>query len=92
MYMNTQQYLLKLSPQGQLTLPKELRLRLRLSAGSRVSVQATASGKLKVSGDLPIAKYFGTMGHLITGGQDAAQYIRELRNEDNRRRDKKLGI
>jgi len=87
-----QVYVLKISPQGQLTLPKRLRQQLKVDKGSRVTIRASSDKKqLEVSTDLPITKYFGTMGRAITGGRDAAEYIREMRDEDNRQRGRKLG-
>lgn len=79
--MSKQSYTLKISPQGQLTLPRSLRERLRVHPGSRIAVVVTNDGSLKISGKSPIEKRFGTMPHIWTAkGQDAAEYTRELRN------------
>ena len=79
--MNDSTYTLKISPQGQLTLPRDLRKRLHIHPGSRIAVIVTANGNLQISSELPIAKHFGAMaGAWTTSGQDAAQYTRELRN------------
>ena len=89
---NKQVYVLKISPQGQLTLPRRLREQLKVDRGSRITVRVSSDKKrLEVGADLPITKYFGTMGRAITGGRDAAEYIREMRDEDNRQRERKLG-
>lgn len=84
----TADYVLKLSPQGQVTLPKALRDRLKVRPGSRIVLKATADGDLTASTKFPIEKYFGSMGTAITGGQDATQFIREMRDEDQQHRDK----
>jgi AbrB family looped-hinge helix DNA binding protein len=86
--MNNSTYTLKISPQGQLTLPRDLRERLRVHPGSRIAVIVTDDGTLQISSDLPIAKHFGTMaGAWTTTGQDAADYTRELRNGMQPKRD-----
>jgi AbrB family looped-hinge helix DNA binding protein len=79
--MNGQTYTLKISPQGQLTLPRSLREQLRVHPGSRIAVAVTNNGNMKVSGKSPIEKHFGTMPNLwTTRGQDAAEYTRKIRN------------
>lgn len=79
MYNTT--YTLKLSPQSQLTLPKNLRQQLRLKPGSRVTVVVSNDGKLKLDGKLPIQEHFGTLANTWTADdQDAAEYTRALRN------------
>lgn len=79
--MNDKSYTLKISPQGQLTLPRRLRERLRVRPGSRIAVVVTDDGSLHVSNKSPIEKHFGTMPNLwTTEGQDAAEYTRKLRN------------
>lgn len=78
--MKTAAYMLKISPQGQVTLPKDLRDQLRLQPGSRVTV-TVQNGKMHISNEPPIRKHFGAMPHLWTGkDQDAAGYTRELRD------------
>ena len=78
--MNLTSYTLKLSPQGQLTLPRSLRDRLRLQPGSRITVIAT-DGSLQLSNKVPIEKHFGTLSHVwTTKEQDAADYSRGLRD------------
>ena len=79
--MSNVSYTLKISPQGQLTLPRSLRERLRLQPGSRIAVVVTDDGSLRISSKLPITKHFGTMPHAWTAKeQDAAEYARELRH------------
>lgn len=79
--MHTVSYTLRLSPQGQLTLPRELRNQLHLKPGSRIAVVVADDGSLRISSKLPIEKHFGTMPNVWTAkGQDAAKYTRELRN------------
>lgn len=74
-------YILKISPQGQLTLPRDLRERLGVRPGSRIAVTAANDGSLRVSAKAPVTKHFGTMPNLWTRpGQDAAEYSRGLRN------------
>jgi AbrB family looped-hinge helix DNA binding protein len=74
-------YTLKISPQGQLTLPRDLRERLHVQPGSRVTVTVEESGNLRASNRLPITKRFGTLTGVWTKErQDTAEYTRELRN------------
>ncbi len=80
-HMNTSLYTLKVSPQGQLTLPRAIRERLHLQPGSRIAVTVTDDGGLLISSKPPITKHFGTLAGLwTTKKQDAAEYGRELRN------------
>jgi AbrB family looped-hinge helix DNA binding protein len=79
--MNKSTYTLKISPQGQVTLPRELRERLHVDPGSRIAITVSDSGALEISSTLPVAKHFGTLpGVWTTEGQDAAAYTRKLRN------------
>lgn len=74
-------YTLKISPQGQLTLPRGLRERLRVQPGSRITVDVIDDSKLRISNEPPIAKYFGKLaGAWTSHGEDAADYARKLRN------------
>jgi AbrB family looped-hinge helix DNA binding protein len=74
-------YTLKISSQGQLTLPRDLRERLHVRPGSRVVITAADNGELQIYDKLPIEKHFGTMANVwTTPGQDAADYTRTLRN------------
>lgn len=74
-------YTLKISPQGQLTLPRQLREQLQLQPGSRVAVAVTDGGRLQLSDKPPIAAHFGTLPNVWTSdGQDAAEYSRALRD------------
>jgi AbrB family looped-hinge helix DNA binding protein len=79
--MNNSTYSLKISPQGQLTLPRDLREKLHVKPGSRIAVSVARDGSLQLSDKLPITKHFGTLpGVWTTDGQDAAEYTRDLRN------------
>lgn len=79
--MNGTTYTLKISPQGQLTLPRKLQAKLQVQAGSRIAVTVTEGGELQLSRVLPIEKHFGMLsGTWTTKGQDAADYTRSLRN------------
>jgi AbrB family looped-hinge helix DNA binding protein len=79
--MNNLSYTLKISSQGQLTLPRRLRDQLHVQAGSRITVVASDDGNLKLSSSLPVEKHFGTIHGLWTKKeQDAADYARDLRN------------
>jgi bifunctional DNA-binding transcriptional regulator/antitoxin component of YhaV-PrlF toxin-antitoxin module len=79
--MSNQTYSLKVSPQGQLTLPRELRARLRVNSGSRITARVAKDGSLQLSNKLPITKHFGSLPGVWTAkGQDAAEYTRKLRD------------
>ena len=79
--MNDASYTLKISSQGQLTLPRELREQLHVQPGSRIAVAVTGNGVLRISTKPPIADHFGALAGAWTGdGQDAADYARNLRN------------
>ncbi len=74
-------YTLKVSSQSQVTLPKELRERLKLHPGSRLTVLVNNDNELRFSGKLPIEKHFGSLSGLWTKkNQDAADYTRKLRD------------
>ena len=82
MLMSQTTYTLKISRQGQLTLPRTLQEQLCVQPGSRIAVTVSGKGKLQVSRALPIEKHFGTLsGVWTTKGQDAAKYARNLRNK-----------
>lgn len=79
--MDNVSYSLKVSSQGQLTLPRSLREKLRVRPGSRIAVVVSDDGSLRVSSKSPVEKHFGTVPGLWTEkGQDAAEYTRGLRN------------
>ncbi|HVC36187.1 MAG TPA: AbrB/MazE/SpoVT family DNA-binding domain-containing protein [Candidatus Dormibacteraeota bacterium] len=79
--MQNSSYTLKVSSQSQVTLPRDLRERLKLRPGSRITIMVTENGNLKLSDKLPIEKHFGTLsGTWTTQGQDVASYTRTLRN------------
>lgn len=80
--MSDTSYTLKISSQGQLTLPRSLRERLHVRPGSRITVNVTKDDTLHISGEPPITKYFGQLAGVWTSdGEDAAEYARTLRNE-----------
>ncbi len=77
--MKTSTYTAKLSSQGQITLPKAARDRLRVQPGNFISIKVVAKDALEISDELPIESAFGSLGTSLTGGQDAAAYTRTLR-------------
>jgi AbrB family looped-hinge helix DNA binding protein len=80
--MSDTSYILKISPQGQLTLPRGLRERLHVRSGSRITVDVIDDGTLQISTEPPIAHYFGKLaGAWTSPDEDAAEYARRLRNE-----------
>ena len=80
--MSATHYTLKVSPQGQLTLPRGLREQLQVQPGSRITVKVVQGGILQVSSEPPIAQYFGKQaGAWTANGEDAADYARRLRND-----------
>lgn len=80
--MSATSYTLKISPQGQLTLPRGLREQLHVQTGSRITVNLIDGGTLQISGEPPITKYFGQLAGVWTSNdEDAAEYTRKLRNE-----------
>lgn len=87
-----QAYVVKISPQGQITLPKRFKQQIGVENGQVVTIKPTGKGKMEVSGELPIEKYFGRYPGMITGGRDAAEFIREMRDEDWANVERKLGL
>lgn len=80
--MSITHYTLKVSPQGQLTLPRDVRERLHVRPGARLTVTVVDSGTLQVSSEPPIAQYFGKLaGAWTSDGEDAADYARRLRRD-----------
>ncbi len=81
--MSNTTYTLKISPQGQVTLPKALREFLNVHMGSRVTITEANNRDVIMSGKYPIEKHFGKFPNLWTKeGEDAAEYIRKMRDED----------
>jgi AbrB family looped-hinge helix DNA binding protein len=79
--MSETTYILKLSSQSQVTLPRELRERLKIQPGSRLTVLVSEDNELRLSSKLPIKKHFGSLPGMWTGGdKDAAEYTRTLRD------------
>jgi AbrB family looped-hinge helix DNA binding protein len=79
--MSETSYVLKLSSQSQVTLPRELRERLKLRPGSRLTVLVSDNNKLHISDMLPIKKHFGSLpGAWTNQSEDAAIYARNLRD------------
>jgi AbrB family looped-hinge helix DNA binding protein len=79
--MKNTSYTLKVSSQSQVTLPRDLREKLQLRPGSRITFTLGDDGTLQLTGKLPIEKHFGTLPNLwTTNGQDAAEYTRSLRD------------
>lgn len=83
-------YVAKISSQGQIMLPKALRSLLNVKPGGSVMLYPRNGDSIDVDSKFPIEKYFGTLGNIITNGQDAAEYIRKMRNEDDDYRKKRL--
>ena len=79
--MKTVSYTLKVSPQSQVTLPRNLRETLNIKPGSRIMITVVDNNKLQLSDKLPIEKHFGSLsGTWTKGKQDAADYTRQLRD------------
>jgi AbrB family looped-hinge helix DNA binding protein len=81
-------YSVKISEQGQITLPKSLRQQLNTGAGARVVlvVDDNTPNNIKVTNEYPIKAYFGTMGNSITNGTDATEFIKNMRQQDTNKR------
>ena len=75
--MKARNYTAKISQQGQITLPAELRKRLGVQPGARVVLRESNNGAIEVD--------------KITGGSDAAEYVRKLRDQEQKRQTKKYG-
>ena len=82
-------YAVKISEQGQITLPKALRDRIRAKSGERVIlvVDDNNISKIIVSKNYPIESYFGAFKSTISGGMDAAGFVRKMRDEDIKKRE-----
>jgi AbrB family looped-hinge helix DNA binding protein len=79
--MSETAYILKLSSQSQVTLPKELRERLKLHPGARLTVIVDEENALRLSNKLPIKNHFGSLPGVWTKeNEDAAEYARSLRD------------
>lgn len=79
--MSDSTYTLKISPQGQVTLPRQLRDQLHVKPGARVVAVVGDDGSLRLSGKPLISKHFGTLPNAWTSdGEDAAEYSRKLRD------------
>jgi bifunctional DNA-binding transcriptional regulator/antitoxin component of YhaV-PrlF toxin-antitoxin module len=72
MLMSDASYILNISPQGQLTLPRALRERLHVRPGSRITATVIDDGKLRISTEPPIASYFGKLAGAWTSDGEGA--------------------
>jgi AbrB family looped-hinge helix DNA binding protein len=80
---------MKMSPQGQVTIPRRMREELNLHPGSRISLRVCKDGGVEVSGKLPVEELFGTMpGAWLEPGEDASEYTRKQRDEINSKLDR----
>ena len=77
-------YAVKISEQGQITLPKALRNKIGAQNGNRVILTIDdGSNAINVSKKYPIEKYFGKFGGTIAGGEDPTSFVKNLREEDS---------
>lgn len=75
-------YAVKISEQGQITLPKDLRNRIGVTAGNRVILTVSEdSNVVAVNNKFPIESYFGKFDKTIAGGDDPAKFIRNIRDQ-----------
>lgn len=77
-------YAVKISEQGQITLPKALRNKISAQNGNRVILTIDdGSNTINVSKKYPIENYFGKFGSNIAGGEDPTSFVKSLREEDS---------
>ena len=77
-----QQYAVKISAQGQVTLPAELRRKIKVQEGSYIVLSLAKDKKtLNINEKPPITKYFGALQNAWTVDGDAAQTVRKLRDD-----------
>lgn len=77
-------YPVKVSPQGQITLPKALRDRLRVQKGKTRLYVNLKGNELSVSGDPPIVKYRGALAPR-PGEPSAIDFVKEMREQQNQK-------
>ena len=75
---NTQIYTVKISAQGQVTIPSSVRQKIGVKKGEYIRFYV-ADGELALTSKLPIEKYFGTMP-----GSRATDMSKEYRETFNR--------
>lgn len=73
----------KISSQGQITLPAKFLKEIGVKKGQRVTLKTSTKTVIELSPDPPILSLGNTFKGQITGGIDAVQFIRQMRDEDN---------
>ena len=75
-------YTAKISAQGQITVPSEVRKKIGAEKGQYVRFYLDGDA-LALASTTPIEKYFGKVN--ILGGEDPVEFIRKLRDDSARR-------
>jgi AbrB family looped-hinge helix DNA binding protein len=78
--MKTKSYPVKISSQGQITLPKELRQKLGAIKGQTVYIGMKNQSSLQVDATPPIAKFRGALAP-APGQPSAADIVQEIREK-----------
>ena len=84
-------YPVKVSPQGQITLPKALRDELRVQKGKTRLYVKLEDNKLSVNDDPPILKYYGILKPK-KGEKSAADYLAEMKLQQRRKTEQRFGL
>lgn len=80
---STNVYKAKISAQGQVTIPSEVRQKIGASKGSYIRFVVTDTNELAITSKLPIEKYFGKTN--VLNGEEPVVAMRELRDHSARR-------
>lgn len=84
-------YPVKVSPQGQITLPKALRDKLQVQKGETRLYVGLENNKLSVSNEPPILKYYGILKPK-KGEKSAADYLTEMKQQQQRKTEQRFGL
>ena len=77
-----------LNSRGQVTIPKEIRKRLGISAGDRIDFVVDGDRTVirpSPADDNPFGKYRGALGHFPGGEKGIKSWIDEIRNDEQQR-------
>lgn len=72
----------KISSQGQITLPAKFLKAIGAKKGQRITLKVLGKSVAEIDTELPIMKLAGMFKGQITGGMDAVEFVRWMRDED----------
>lgn len=77
----TYEKIITVSPRGQVVIPKKARHLMRLTPSSRIRLSVTEAGKASLEPVQGFTRQLAGSGADLLKGEDAAAYVRDLRED-----------